>query len=166
MTHEPTPVALLTIDAAMSKRKEKGLLNKKKLKNSEGGKLLIEKPLRCSLDSGSSDSIMVRQCAAKFKNVKSHKEKTQWKTAGGIHHTSESASVHFKLPDFLDSRKIKWKFHILDDQIHEMLDYDVIIGRDLLTEHGMKIDFKNYEVTCKKLKFLTQDFGELQHGKV
>lgn len=89
------------------------------MKNSVGEKLKTERPLRCLCDTGSLDSIMLRQAVAKFQNVKFEKEKTTWKTVGGDYHTSESASLDFKLSDFSETQEIQWKFHISDDKVHE-----------------------------------------------
>ena len=134
------------------------------MKDSLGKKVFTEKPLRCLCDTGTTDSIMVRDSMAQYKNIHYKKQETVWSTAGGNYTTSETASVDFKLPDFSESREIQWNFHISNEKNNDNLGYDVIIGRDLMKELGMIIDFENCQVKWKELSIPMRNYGELEKG--
>jgi hypothetical protein len=46
------------------------------------------------------------------------------------------------MPELNDNRKIEWKVHMAKDTVH-----DTVIGRDLLRELGITINFKDNTVT-------------------
>ena len=71
-----------------------------------------------------------------------------WKTKGGNFLTSHTAKVDFILPELDPTKIVTWKCHV-DDSDDPNPRYDVIIGRDLLSELGMLIDFKNFCVKCE-----------------
>ena len=64
---------------------------------------------------------------------------TSWNTMAGTFQTNGTASVTFRLEELNETAKINHKFHIAKS----LGNYDAIIGRDLLSELGIIIDFKN-----------------------
>ena len=60
----------------------------------------------------------------------------------GKYECTEFAKVHMALPEFHDDRIIEWGFHLTDN----LGNYDMILGRDLITELGIVLDFKSMEV--------------------
>ena len=56
--------------------------------------------------------------------------------AGSVQ-TGQKTKAHFSLPEFFEDRLIEWSVHLTDKLGH----YDMIIGRDLLTELGVDINF-------------------------
>ena len=54
-----------------------------------------------------------------------------------LRRTNSKTKVKMTLPGFNSTREVLWKFHVTND----LLNYDVIVGRDLLEELGMILDF-------------------------
>ena len=50
------------------------------------------------------------------------------------------------LPGFNQTREIAWKFHVTEN----LLNYNIIIGWDLLKELGITIDFSNDSMTWEE----------------
>ena len=97
--------------------------------------------IRILLDSGASASIF----NIKFLN-KLHLKRNQtttWTTAAGNFTTSRTTEVQFTMPELYDDRVIEWKVHVAKDTGV----YDAVIGRDLLRELGITMNFKTNTVT-------------------
>ena len=90
------------------------------------------------LDTGCSNTIISKNYLNLCKSVK--KSKSRYSTAVGEYKTSIHGTVKFKLPEFSNSKEITWDMDIGDLGV---LEYDMIIGRDLLKSLGMIIDFKH-----------------------
>jgi hypothetical protein len=65
---------------------------------------------------------------------------------GGKFTTSRTGSVTFSLPEFNLKKQISWEFHV-DDSSESSSTYDMIMGRDLLGELGIIINFNDHTVT-------------------
>ncbi len=63
----------------------------------------------------------------------------RWLTRGENFHTEYRSKVQLSLPKFLDQKLIKWLVYV-DDSTTDF-NYDIIIGRDLLKELGILLDF-------------------------
>ena len=63
---------------------------------------------------------------------------TVWDTAAGKMTTTKKAKVKFCLSEFDERKEITWNFHITNSHLR----YDMIIGRDIMNEHGKYINFK------------------------
>ena len=61
----------------------------------------------------------------------------QWNTAGGVATTAEKATIQFSLPEFYEKTIVQTPVHVFSTPMN----YDLIIGRDLLTELGISLDF-------------------------
>ena len=86
-------------------------------------------------DSGASETIIQSNLV---KNLKSQKTNTQiCNTAAGKVATNKMAKIMFNMPEFYESKIVQCWAHVFDAK----LSYDMIIGRDLMTEIGIKIDF-------------------------
>ena len=95
------------------------------------------------LDTGCSRSIIKK--AALPKNARINKDsKTVWTTKTGTFVTNRSAKVLFQLPELTTQRTALGHFRI--DESNGQDPYDVIIGRDLMGQLGLKIDFAKQEV--------------------
>ena len=70
---------------------------------------------------------------------KSPKSPTVWNTTAGSFSTMAEAKVQFKLVEFKDNCTIEHKVHLANN----LGRYDMIMGRDLLSELGFIIDFQN-----------------------
>jgi hypothetical protein len=74
--------------------------------------------------------------------------KTTWSTMGGQFTTTGLVTI--LLPEFNLKKRISWTFQI-DDRSKESSTYDMIIGRDLLGELGIILNFNNHTVTWDHL---------------
>ena len=97
--------------------------------------------IRILLDSGSSATVM---CQWLVKRLKVRKTvETQWKTMAGTVSTAGTAKVELSLPEFYEDKLLEWKVHLTP----KLGNYDMIIGRDLLTELGIDIHFSTHTCT-------------------
>ena len=96
--------------------------------------------LRALLDSGGSATLVSKRFAKKLKKVKS--KPTVWTTPAGQLHTTEKVKAQFILAELHDNRMIEWEVHVTQD----MGAYDMIIGRDILEDLGIDIQFSTQTV--------------------
>jgi hypothetical protein len=54
--------------------------------------------------------------------------------------------VTFSLPEFNLKKQISWEFHV-DDSSESSSTYDIIMGRDLLGESGIIMNFNDHKIT-------------------
>ena len=90
------------------------------------------------LDTGCSNTIISKNYLNLCKSIK--KSKSRYSTAVGVYKTSKYGTIKFKLPEFSNSKEITWNMDIGDLGV---LEYDMIIGRDLMKSLGLIIDFKH-----------------------
>ena len=96
------------------------------------------KRVKILLDSGTSSSIILHKYV---KNLRQNDTAaTIWQTQGGQFITTKRCKVHFSLPEFFDNRLIHWNFHVANTTTPAN-SYDMIIGRDIMTELGITLDF-------------------------
>ena len=73
--------------------------------------------------------------------VQNFHKKTQppaiWNTAAGLLNTTKTVNIVFTLPEFYESKYLEVTPYVFTNQTR----YDMIIGRDLLQQLGMVIDF-------------------------
>jgi len=65
---------------------------------------------------------------------------------GGQFTTDKTGLVTFSLPEFNLKKQISWVFHV-NDRLKAASTYDMIIGRDLLGELGIILNFNDKTVT-------------------
>lgn len=138
---EVTPVTFTAI--------RKGKRNRKVFKSN----------LRTLLDSGSSDSIIRKGLVAE-KPHKWKKSVKKFNTAGGEVSTEYVTNVNFNLTEFSESKIINWKFNVSENS--NDLGYDMIIGRDLMVELGLIINFKDKKVSWEGIDMPMRDFNQLR----
>lgn len=95
------------------------------------------KAIRILLDSGATGSFIVERLTTKLR-VK-NTTASVWKTGNGDVKTSKMVKTHFMLPELYHDRIIEHKFNVLSTPIG----YDMIMGTDLMTELGLKLNFKD-----------------------
>jgi hypothetical protein len=59
----------------------------------------------------------------------------------GKFYTKKQGTVKFKLPEFFLNRTIEFKVHVYETTVHDNATYGMIIGRDLITELKILLDF-------------------------
>ena len=94
------------------------------------------KTIRCLLDTGADETCINKKFVKKFKKVKT--APTVWSTTAGRLMTKYKVKAYFSLTEFYEKKIIEWNCHAFDNTCQ----YDAIIGRDLLSELGIKFDFK------------------------
>ena len=95
------------------------------------------KPIKILCDSGGSATILKSSFAKKLRKKKA--KSIKWSTLAGTVTTSQKAQVQFILPELNESKSITHSIHFMD----QPMNYDMIMGRDLLQELGININFKN-----------------------
>ena len=91
--------------------------------------------IKILFDSGASETILSNSVLG---SIKTHKTKAQqWNTAGGVATTSEKATIQFSLPEFYEKTIVQKEVHVFSTPMN----YDMIIGRDLMSELGINLDF-------------------------
>ena len=97
-----------------------------------------EKAKRISvlLDSGASSSVIHKDIVKKLRIKPT--SPTVWNTAAGPLSTEGKVTITFALPELSPSASITTTVHVHPTQIAR---YDMIIGRDLMTELGIDVMF-------------------------
>ena len=90
--------------------------------------------IKALLDSGGSGSLVSEKYASKLR-MKKQASKTIWTTPGGTMTTSVKCQAQFTMPELFDNWVIEWDLYVAQN----MGAYDMIIGRDLLTDLGIDI---------------------------
>ena len=97
------------------------------------------------MDSGASATLVTADLAKHLRTVTT--TPTQWHTSAGTFDTTKKAQVQFILPELHEGRTIVYKAHIAK----QLGRYDMILGRDLLKELGIKLDFGDETVTWDEM---------------
>ena len=92
--------------------------------------------MKILLDSGASQSIIKLELVKNF-NLKSV-ESTSWNTVAGNFSTSKQTNVVFSSPKLHKKRTITSVMHVTE----KLNNYDMILGRDLLLELGIILNFQ------------------------
>ena len=79
------------------------------------------------------------------------KTNNTWNTKGGNFTTNYKAKVQITLPELDSNKIINWECHIDDNDNNNR--YDMIIGRDLLSELKFCVDFGNNIISCNEGPF-------------
>ena len=98
--------------------------------------------LRCLLDTGASGTLITHKHAKKLRMKKQGGAKTMWTTPAGELKTSTKCQSTFMIPEFHNDRVIEWDLHVTQT----LGAYDMIIGRDILSDLGFKFDFTTMSV--------------------
>ena len=107
------------------------------VKNSNKAKHL--KRVKILFDTGCDATLVNKKFVTKLK-PKAIKT-SNWATKGGSFKTSRQVDVQLLLPEFHQNKEVRWTMYV--DESSGESRYDMIIGRDLMTELGFKIDFQS-----------------------
>lgn len=99
------------------------------------------KTLRILLDSGASSTLISKQHVSDLKQ--STVLPTRWLTSAGSFESNKKVLIHLALPEMSDTKSINTWVHLAP----MLQQYDMIIGRDLLAELGIKLDFKEHTIS-------------------
>ena len=97
--------------------------------------------LTCLWDSRDTDSIINRR-HTKFYERKMWSNTVDYSTSAAVYCTTCDVKVPFCMPEFSSSKKINHRFHVDNNKGESGIGSDMIIGRDLMVQLGLKDDFK------------------------
>jgi len=96
--------------------------------------------IKCLLDTGASGSFIASKHSTHLKLHKDSNPTVTWSTANGTLLTKQTCTCIFALPEFHRDRAIQWDMHVVDN----LGAYDMIIGRDVLSDLGVKFNFTEH----------------------
>ena len=99
--------------------------------------------LKALLDSGASATIIHQKFTDKLR--KKQRKDVTWDTAAGSVKTTTTCKAEFTLPELDPSMIVEWNFYVAE----HLASYDMIIGRDLLKDLKIKLDFDTMSVQSK-----------------
>ena len=137
---EPTPVSLFNT------------IKKKRNKN-----VIIKEGLSVLFDSGSSHSMILKDLVSHL-SWKRLRNPVGFESCNGAFDLTHKAEVMFSLPELHSHKVITWQCYI-DDRDSDDLGYDMIIGRDLMTILGIKIDFQNKMIDWEGMELEMKEFN-------
>jgi predicted aspartyl protease len=97
-------------------------------------------PLRILLDSGASSTLIKASKTNELKKIAT--VATQWTTSSGSFNTTQKVEVNVALPELSNNRTICTSVHVAP----KLNQFDMIIGRDLLSNLGITLNFKDHKV--------------------
>lgn len=114
-------------------------------------------PLRVLLDSGTSASIVLEKFV-RPSDVQRTKA-VRWKTMGGTFLTQKKAIMKFKLPEFSETKTITWAMHVDELKDASQVQYDMIIGTDLMEAIGIDLRFSTNTIEWDNVIIPMKDRG-------
>lgn len=108
------------------------------------------------LDSGATQSIGKYSVLKKLQFKKSLP--TLWHTTNGSFKTSCKCCVEFMIPELSTTPRVAWDMHVTK----QGMSYDLIIGRDLLQELGIVLDFKNNTIQWEDVEMPMKSIQQTQ----
>ena len=94
------------------------------------------KQITALLDSGASSTIISRACVDKTPRFQ--QQETVWQTANGSFSTVSKTNLAIKFLELDEQKTVNYTVHVATRQLTS---YDMIIGRDLLNELGLVLDY-------------------------
>ena len=121
---EPTPITYFNV----MKR------SKTRLKIQHEGRTVL-------FDSGSSHTIILKKLV-EHQSWKRLRNPIGFDSCNGVFDLTHQTEVALIFPELNSHREVTWNCFI-DDRPSDDLGYDLIIGRDLMTQLGIELDFNN-----------------------
>jgi hypothetical protein len=97
-------------------------------------------PIRALLDTGTTATIILRECFGKGRARTNANKRTKWKTLGGRFTTNYESLLDFKFPESSTSKVVTWQAHVDDKTSSKEAAYDMIMCMDLMTPIGITVD--------------------------
>ena len=98
------------------------------------------------LDSGASASIVRKDVIYECHRIIKDKP-NKWSTMAGTFNTTIVTGIILKVPELNHSAEINLKCYLMD----KLLNYDLILGRDILHELGIIYNFENGIITWREV---------------
>ena len=126
------------------------------LKQKRNKHVIVKEGLSVLFDSGSSHTIIVQDLVSHLQ-WKRLRNPSGFDSCNGAFDLSYKTEVMMSFPELNTHRVVTWQCYV-DDRPSQELGYDMIIGRDLMTELGINIDFKNRKILWDGLELEMRDF--------
>ena len=119
-------------------------------------------PIRCLVDTGTSDSLVLRDFVKRGRAKGFKGKPTKWNTMGGHFLTKQRVLIDFKLPELDPGKTVTWICHV--DAKHKPANalYDLIIGMDLMTELGLYVNTETKELVWDGHTVPLKEHGEMR----
>ena len=132
--------------------------------NRKGGrKGKDHKRARILFDSGCGGTLVNKSFVHKYK--KETCSATKWTTKAGSFKTNRKVNCQFTLPEFHQGKDITWNMYV-DESDKRLNNYDMIIGRDLLTELGIDLMFSSGEMKWEQAFVPMRDPSQLRDSEI
>ena len=93
-------------------------------------------------DSGSEGNYIYHKWTTFEKNIKTVSP-TSWITGESIIITKRECNLIFKFDEFSNSQEVEWNNHVNETEMSkESLEFDTVIGLDLLCKLGLIINYE------------------------
>ena len=159
-----------TNDASLSELKATSIINRVKeptpvtlfhlLKNNKNKKkrteCKIQKGQVVLLDSGSSHSLITKSLVNNLR-WKRLRKPIGFESCNGSFDLEYQVEIDFILSELNNHRSITWQCYV-DDREADDIGYDMIIGRDMMTELGITLDFHNKKIVWADAECEMRDF--------
>ena len=122
--------------------------------------------IRALLDTGTTQSIILRDFVRKGRAQSYKGKKTVWRTLGGEFTTNRKALIDFSFPELSDQRNVTWVCHVDAKTDPKTARYDMIVGLDLMTEIGIYVDTDEKLIKWKGQSTPLKKLGTLQDPDV
>jgi hypothetical protein len=87
-------------------------------------------PMRALRETGTTDTLILREFVGKGRACTNTKKRTKWKTRGGKFTKSYESLLDFKFPELSTSKVVTWQAHVDDKTPSKEAAYDMIMGMD------------------------------------
>jgi hypothetical protein len=94
--------------------------------------------------------------------VKKSRTTIEWTTLGGKFHTKKQGTVKFNLPELFLNKKLEFKGHVDETNVHANATYDMNKGEDLISELKLVLDFDTPCISWDGIDQPMKTQGELQ----
>ena len=121
------------------------------------------KRARILFDSGCGGTLVNKHFVHKYK--KTSCSATTWTTKAGSFKTDRKVNCQFTLPEFHQGKDIAWTMYV-DESDTRLNSYDMIIGRDLLTELGIDLLFSSGQMKWEQAIVPMRDPSQLQASEI
>jgi transposase InsO family protein len=119
-------------------------------------------PIRALLDTGTSETILLKQFLSPdsprgYKGVP-----VKWKTLGGNFVTHRQARIQFAFPELSDKKYVTWVVHVDHHTDPTKALYDMVIGMDCMCNLGVYVNTEEKVITWEGNSIPLKKRGELQ----
>jgi hypothetical protein len=96
--------------------------------------------MKALLDTGTTATIILRECVGKGRTRTNTNKRTKWKTLGGTFTTNYESLLDFNFPEISTSKFVTKQAHVDDKTSSKESAYDMIMGMNLMKSIGITVD--------------------------